>query len=76
MSLGWVRDPQPACDRQDGGGWQGVRQHVPAPAGQQRRDVRRPPHLSAKVFTAVQFCFVVPGIYILAIPPPRNFFKN
>ncbi len=46
---GWIRDPQPACDREDGGGGKGVRQHVPAPAGQLCRDQRRAPHLSSQV---------------------------
>ena len=43
---GWIRDPQPAGDCQDGGGGQGLWQHVPAAAGQLGGDQRRAPHLS------------------------------
>ena len=48
-NAGWVRDSQPAGDCQDGGGGQGLWQHVPAAAGQLGRDQRGPTHLPTQV---------------------------
>merc|ERR1719383_840628 len=45
---GELRHPQLARHRQDGCRGQGLRQHVPAPPGSLRRDVRRTSHLLAQ----------------------------